>query len=63
MSDDNQLQEMAQQQPGEPMDGGAAASGMDQHGVQSANSFADQRQSQSQPGPGGKTAFIAKKER
>ena len=46
------------------MDGGAAASGMDQHGVQSANSFNDQqRQSQSQPGPGGKTPFIAKKER
>ena len=36
---------------------------MDQHGVASANSFNGQRQSQSQPGPGGKTPFVAKKER
>jgi len=44
---------------GAPMDNG----GMDQHGVASANSFNGQRQSHSQPGPGGKSAFVAKKER
>ena len=45
-------------QPGDDM-------GMLQNGVTSANSFNGQRQSRSQPmgGGGGKTAFIAKKER
>ena len=62
MSDDPAMNNA--QQPGDQMDGSGPATGaMDQHGVQSANSFQEQRQSQSQPGPGGKTAFIAKKER
>ena len=47
MSDEGK--EIAQQQPGgDQMDGGAAASGMEQHGVQSANSFNEQQQRQSQ---------------
>jgi hypothetical protein len=42
---------------------GQPATEMEQRGVASANSFQNNRQSRSQPGPGGKTAFIAKKER
>jgi len=62
MSDEGKLPEIAgasQPQPGDQMENGQP---MDARDVQSANSF-NQRGSRSQPGPGGKTAFIAKKER
>ena len=44
--------------------GGGQPGGMgDSRDIQSANSFNNQRGSRSQPAGGGKTAFIAKKER
>ena len=69
MSDDGKLPEIASAQQPQPEDmengGGGQPGGMgaDSREIQSANSFNQNRGSRSQPAGGGKTAFIAKKER
>ena len=69
MSDEGKLPEIASAQQPQPVDmengGGGQPMGMGQDAreIQSANSFNNQRGSHSQPAGGGKTAFIAKKER
>ena len=68
MSDEGKLPEIASAQQPQPDDmengGGGQPGGMgDSRDIQSANSFNNQRGSRSQPAGGGKTAFIAKKER
>ena len=63
MSEDGKLPEIAPQ-ASEPNEAQPAVGG-NQRNLDSANSFNNNRASRSQPGPGGggKTAFIAKKER
>lgn len=69
MSDEGKLPEITsaqQPQPGDMENGGGGqpmGMGQDAREIQSANSFNNQRGSRSQPAGGGKTAFIAKKER
>jgi hypothetical protein len=64
MSEDGKLPEIAsasQPQPGDMENG--SQPGMDARDIQSANSFNQRGSRSQQPGAGGKTAFIAKKER